>query len=64
MYSETSFYRRHNHVDIISDIYHKLRSSPLIWSCRHIKGHQYYHIGPLDRWSTLNVEFDSVANDR
>ena len=52
-----------NHFDPISDIKHKLKVSPIQWFWRHIKGHQDDHLGPLDRWYSLNVICAKVAKN-
>ena len=50
-----------NHFDIILAINHKLQAIPIQWFCRHVKVHQYDHLGHLDRWDTLNVTCDMEA---
>ena len=55
---ETKFSCLSNHFDILSIVDFKLKASPLQWSWCHVKGHQYDHIRPLNRWATLNVEYD------
>jgi hypothetical protein len=51
------------HYDLIHEIRKKLAASPIIWTPRHVRGHQDKHIQfkHLDMWSQLNVEMDSLA---
>ena len=57
----TKFSCLSNHFNIISGINHKLQESPIQWFWRHIKGHQDDHLGPLDRWASLNVTCHTAA---
>lgn len=53
-----------NHFNLISAIDHRLEKSLLEWYWRHVKGHQDNHVGPLDRWASLNVECNTAAKER
>ena len=46
---------------MLSAIDYKLETSPIQWIWRHVKGHQYDHIGTLYIWDTLNLESDLAA---
>ena len=49
--------------DLIHQIRHEIQHSPLLWTWRHIRGHQDKHtqFAALDWRSQLNVEMDSLA---
>jgi hypothetical protein len=48
--------------DLLSATRAALRSSPIKWTFRHVKGHQEDDIeATLDRWALLNIQMDSLA---
>jgi hypothetical protein len=51
------------HHDLIHEIRRKIAASPLVWTNRHVRGHQDKHVSYhlLDPWSQLNVEMDGLA---
>ena len=61
MEANTKYSCQSNHFDLILSIDNKLTKSPLTWSWRHMKGHKYEQVEPLDRWETLNVECEHIA---
>ena len=62
--SETNYSYLANHFDLISEMHHVILKETLICSCYHITGHQNYQMGPLDRWSMLNVECNTEVNQK
>ena len=60
----TQFSCIYNHFDLISAINHKLQAFPIQWFWIHVKGHKDYHLGPIDRFTTLNVTFDMADKHR
>ena len=60
----TSFSSKSNYFDMLSAIDSKIERNPIQWNCRHFKGQQDKQIVPRDRWVCLNVECDTVANQR
>eukprot|EP00957_Ditylum_brightwellii_P040093 3034176-Ditylum_brightwellii.AAC.1 len=42
----------------------KLRASPIIWNWQHGKGYQDDHMGPLDKFESLNIEMVILAKIR
>ena len=58
---ETTFYCKSNHFDILSEVDYKIEESPIQWKWHHIKVHQDYHIGTVDRRATLNIECNHAA---
>eukprot|EP00957_Ditylum_brightwellii_P019109 1438813-Ditylum_brightwellii.AAC.1 len=61
---DTSFECHSSHFHLIAAIDTILQRSKITWYWRHVKGHQDDHHGPLDRWSTNNVEMDHAAKTR
>ena len=48
--------------DLLSAIRAAIKSSPITWKFRHIKGHQDEEVdATLDRWAILNIQMDSLA---
>eukprot|EP00957_Ditylum_brightwellii_P192155 14627286-Ditylum_brightwellii.AAC.1 len=64
MDSNTSYSCHSAHFSLITAIDNLISKSPIEWFLRHVKGHQDYHHGPLNRWATLNVEMDGLAKTR
>ena len=61
-------FRRHSslkpkipHYDLLSFLDREIESSPLAWSCEHVRGHQDKHGFLLNRQEHLNVEMDNLA---
>eukprot|EP00957_Ditylum_brightwellii_P030655 2322980-Ditylum_brightwellii.AAC.1 len=74
MADDTTFFCQSNQFDLISAIDSMIDKSPLVWKWRWVKGHRdekkkgdkwkgcvKKFIGPLDRWTMLNVAMDSAA---
>ncbi len=51
------------HHDLLSHIRYLIRSSPVSWTFRHVRGHQDDHSPylQLDPWEKLNVDMDGLA---
>jgi hypothetical protein len=48
--------------DLLSTICAAIKSSPITWTFRHVKGHQDEEADAiLDRWAILNIQMDSLA---
>jgi hypothetical protein len=48
--------------DLLSAIWAVIKSSPITWKFRHIKGHQDEDVNAtLDRWAILNIHMDGLA---
>ena len=50
-----------NHFDLILSINNKLQDRLIQWFWNYIKGNQDYHLGPLDRYYTMNIDCDTTA---
>ena len=52
-----------SHHDLVSNIRFLIRTSPISWTFRHVRGHQDDHCtyGLLDRWGQLNVDMDTLS---
>eukprot|EP00957_Ditylum_brightwellii_P055456 4201564-Ditylum_brightwellii.AAC.1 len=61
---DTSFECCSSHFHLIAAIGTIIQRSKITWYWRHVKGHQADHQGPLDRWSTINVEMDHAAKTK
>eukprot|EP00957_Ditylum_brightwellii_P169235 12880930-Ditylum_brightwellii.AAC.1 len=48
----------------ISDINQMISTLLIVWKWQHVKGHQGIMIGPLDRWTLLNVDMDIKSKAR
>ena len=53
-----------NHFKLIAAIDHNILKYTLIWYWRHVKGHQDDQTVPLYRWSSLNLEYETVAKKK
>ena len=60
----TSFSYRSNQFGIVTADYNIMMDRPIIWNWKHVKGHQYDHQIPLDRWTTMNVGMDTLVKQR
>jgi hypothetical protein len=51
------------HHDLIHEIRQKIAGSPIVWTYRHVRGHQDKHVSYhfLNPWSQLNAEMDGLA---
>jgi hypothetical protein len=62
--AENNFSCQSSQYDIISAIDQYIQDSNITWQWLHVKGRQDDFYGPLDCWSTLNVEMDELAKKR
>ena len=53
-----------NHFYLISAIEHKIIKSPWKWYYRHVNIPQNNQTGPIDIWTTINVECDTEAKQK
>ena len=56
-------YTKLSHYDLSSTLHQLIKSIPLYWKFRHLKGHQDYGdtYNKIDEWRQINIEADRLA---